>query len=99
MADVAARSWASDLLSEVGVGTDRLAPLVEAGTPVGALRDGGLGLPVGLPVVAGCGDTQLAAMGAGGLADGVVTVVAGSSTPVQAAVAAPVTDLEQHPWV
>jgi sugar (pentulose or hexulose) kinase len=50
-------------------------------------------------VVAGGGDTQLAAMGAGGLADGVVTVVAGSSTPVQAAAAAPPQDPRRHPWV
>jgi len=99
MADVAARGWAADLLDEVGIGTDRLARVVEAGTRVGGLRDGGLGLPAGLPVVAGCGDTQLAAMGAGGLGDGVVTVVAGSSTPVQAAVRWPVRDPRAHPWI
>lgn len=99
MADVAGRRWATDLLDALGVGTDRLAPLVEAGTVVGGLVDGIAGLPVGLPVVAGGGDTQLAAMGAGGLADGVVTVVAGSSTPVQAAALAPPQDPLRHPWV
>ena len=98
MADVAARDWAVDLLDGCGIGTDRLAPVVEAGTVVGELRDG-WGLPASLPVVAGCGDTQLAAMGVGGLADGVVTVVAGSSTPVQAATAAPVRDPLERPWV
>ncbi len=99
LADVGGRRWAGDLLDAVGLGTDRLAPLVEAGTVVGRLRDADLGLPPGLPVIAGGGDTQLAAMGAGGLADGVVTVVAGSSTPVQAAVAAPPDDPLRHPWV
>ncbi len=99
MADVAARRWAADLLDALGIGTDRLAPLVEAGTPVGRLTDPGLGLPLGLPVIAGGGDTQLAALGAGGLADGVVTVVAGSTTPVQAATAAPPADPLRHPWV
>ena len=99
MADVAARDWARELLDFVGLGTDRLAPLVEPGTVVGRLTDDGLGLPVGLPVVAGGGDTQLAAMGAGGLAEGVITVVAGSSTPVQAATAAPPEDPLRHPWV
>lgn len=98
MADVAARGWATDLLDACGIGTTRLAPVVEAGSPVGELLTG-WGLPAGLPVVAGCGDTQLAAMGAGGLGDGVVTVVAGSSTPVQAAVAAPVLDPLCRPWV
>ncbi|MGH8910613.1 MAG: FGGY family carbohydrate kinase [Egibacteraceae bacterium] len=99
MADVAGRDWAGALLDEVGIGTGRLAPIVEAGTVVGKLSDVSLGLPTGVPVMAGCGDTQLAAAGAGGLDDGVITVVAGSSTPVQAAVAAPVRDPLEHPWV
>ena len=99
MADVARRRWAEELLDQVGLGTDRLAPLVEAGTVVGALRDPSLGLPTGLPVVAGVGDTQMAAMGAGGLVDSVVTVVAGSSPPVQAAAAAPLHDPARRPWL
>ena len=98
MADVARRRWADDLLEDCGVGTERLAPLVEAGTAVGRLRPG-WGLADGLPVVAGCGDTQLAAGGVGGLADGVVVVVAGSSTPVIAATGAPVHDPLARPWV
>lgn len=98
MADVAHRRWAGDLLDTCAIGTERLAPLVEAGTPVGRLREG-WGLPAGLPVVAGCGDTQLAAAAVGGLADGVVVVVAGSSTPVIAATAAPVADPLGRPWV
>jgi xylulokinase len=98
MADVAARRWAVDLLEECGIGAHRLAPVVEAGFVVGARADG-WGLPATLPVVAGCGDTQLAAMGVGGLADGVLCVVAGSSTPVQAATAGPVVDPLARPWV
>lgn len=99
MADVARRNWATGLLDGLGLGTDRLAPVVEAGTVVGRLVESGLGLPLGLPVVAGGGDTQLAAMGAGGLDQGVVTVVAGSSTPVQASTAEPPNDPQRHPWV
>ncbi|MBW3574484.1 MAG: FGGY-family carbohydrate kinase [Actinobacteria bacterium] len=99
MADVARRAWATDLLDALGLRTEKLAPLVEAGAVVGRLTDGEVGLPLGLPVVAGGGDTQLAAMGAGGLADGVITVVAGSSTPVQAATLAPPDDPLRHPWV
>jgi sugar (pentulose or hexulose) kinase len=38
-------------------------------------------------------------MGVGGLADGVLTVVAGSSTPVQAATDLPVQDPLGRPWV
>ena len=102
MADVAARTWASDVLADRGVPSSLLAPLVEAGDVVGGLLPevaARLGLPAGTPVHAGSGDTQLAALGAGGLADGVVTVVVGSSTPVQAAVARPLLDPERHPWV
>ncbi|MDQ6875087.1 MAG: FGGY-family carbohydrate kinase [Actinomycetota bacterium] len=99
LADVAGRDWATGLLAELGIGTARLAPLVEAGARVGALREAFLGAPAGTPVVAGCGDTQLAAMAAGGLEPGVITVVAGSSTPVQAASAQPVADPLRHPWV
>ncbi len=98
MANVAARTWAWDLLRDNGIGPGLLAPMVEAGTVVGELRDG-WALPPTLPVVAGCGDTQLAAMGVGGLGDGVLTVVAGSSTPVQAATASPVQDPLGRPWV
>jgi xylulokinase len=98
MADVAARDWARDLLQDNDVGPSLLAPVVEAGTVVGELLPG-WGLPETLPVVAGCGDTQLAAMGVGGLGDGVLTVVAGSSTPVQAATAQPVRDPLARPWV
>ncbi len=98
MADVSRRHWASDLLAEHGIGSDLLAQVVEAGTLVGPLTSG-WPLPAGLAVVAGCGDTQLAAMGAGGLAPGVVTVVAGSSTPVAVAVDRPVEDPLGHPWI
>jgi sugar (pentulose or hexulose) kinase len=98
MADVAARTWATGLLEACGVGTDRLAPVVEAGTVVGTVR-GRWPVGEGTPVLAGCGDTQLAAVGTGGLADGVVTVVAGSSTPVIAASAQPVRDPLSRPWV
>lgn len=99
LADVARRAWACDLLDDLGIGTARLAPLVEAGAVVGALPERFLGAAAGTPVVAGCGDTQLAAMGSGGLVPGVVTVVAGSSTPVQAALTAPVMDPLRHPWL
>ena len=99
LADVAARTWATELLADLGLGTGWCAPVVEAGTRVGSLTAATLGLPLGVPVHAGCGDTQLAAAGAGGLADGVVTVVVGSSTPVIAATAAPLHDPRQSTWV
>lgn len=99
LAATAARTWAVELLDQLGLGTARLGALVEAGTVVGELRDDGLGLPTGLPVVAGGGDTHLAAMGCGGLQAGTAVVVAGSTTPVQAAVSTVPKDPLCHPWV
>lgn len=98
MADVAARTWATSLLSDSGVDRALLAPVVEAGAHVGEVGDG-WPVPVGIPVVAGCGDTQLAALAVGGLAHGVITVVAGSSTPVIATTSAPVRDPLERPWI
>jgi hypothetical protein len=68
LADVGARRWAPD----AGPGP----ALVEPGTEVGELV-AGAPLPASLPVVAGCGALQLAVLGGGGSADGVVTVVPG----------------------
>lgn len=99
LADVARRGWAGDLLTGLQLDPARLGHLVEPGTVVGGVRAAEPGVPLGLPVHAGCGDTQLAAAGAGGLGDGVVTVVAGSSTPVQVATSKPVQDAERRPWV
>lgn len=99
MADVSRRTWASDLLEQVGIGCGRLAELVDAGTIVGELRPDVLGLPAGIAVVAGGGDTQFAAMGSGGLATASVTVVAGSSTPLQMTLDEVPHDPLRHPWV
>jgi sugar (pentulose or hexulose) kinase len=99
MADVGRRTWAVDLLEGLGLGTGRLAPVVESATVVGTLADDSLGLPLGIPVVAAGGDAQVASLGVGGLADATATVVAGSTTPLLAAVKGFPTDPERHPWV
>ncbi|MGI9034208.1 MAG: xylulokinase [Acidimicrobiales bacterium] len=98
-ADVARRAWATDLLDELGLGTTRLARLVEPATVVGHLGDASLGLPLGLPVISGGGDAQVAALGAGAMVPGTACVVAGSTTPLQAAVASFPVDPLRHPWV
>ena len=64
LADVARPGWAVDLLTRLGLDTGKLAAWIGPGAVVGKLTDASLGLPCGLPVHAGCGDTQLAAMGA-----------------------------------
>ncbi|CAN5436868.1 FGGY-family carbohydrate kinase [soil metagenome] len=97
--DVGQRTWATGLLADLGLDPGLLPPLVDAGTTIGRLRADDLGLPLDLPVVVGGGDTQMAAAGAGGLADGAVSVVAGTTTPVQASTSQPAWDPERHPWV
>jgi len=99
MADVGNRAWATDLLDDLGLGTSRLARLVEPATVVGRVCDPGLGLPLGLPVISGGGDAQVAALGAGGMVPDTVCVVAGSTTPLQAAVTSFPVDPLRHPWV
>jgi len=97
--DVERRTWALDLLDALDLDPAVLPPLVDPGARVGALRDRDLGLPVGLDVIAGGGDTQIAAAGAGGLVDGVVSVVAGTTTPLQMSTIRFPRDPLRHPWV
>jgi xylulokinase len=49
--------------------------------------------------VVGGGDTQVAAAGGGGLEEGTISVVAGTTTPLQASSAEVVLDPQRHPWV
>jgi len=97
--DVRARTWATDLLEHLGLSADVLPPLLDPASVAGELRDAGLGLPLGTPVVVGGADTQMAAAGAGGLGRGVVSVVAGTTTPLQASLDQAPADPLRHPWV
>lgn len=99
LAHVSQRTWAGSLLDDLGIPRTLLAPIVEAGEVVGRLREQGLGLPTGLPVVAGCGDIQMAAAGAGAAHPGAVCVVAGRVTTLMAAADSAPLDPRQRPWV
>lgn len=68
VADTRAGSWSPDLTEEVGVALDKLPRIVEPSTIIGRLGVTGAadsGLPVGIPIVAGLGDTAAATLGAG----------------------------------
>jgi xylulokinase len=59
--------WAADLLATLGVDADKLPEIVAPGTVIGALTASAaaeIGLPAGIPVVAGAGDGQSAGLGA-----------------------------------
>jgi xylulokinase len=93
--DLRARSWAPDLLAAFNLDPalfpEALAPWAVAGglEPAVARQ---VGLPAGIPVVAGAGDSQCAAFGAGVVDPGPVSEMAGSSSCLNSAVADPVED-------
>lgn len=88
--DMKAGSWATDLLAEVGIPLSLLPELHRAGTHAGSVSSATAnetGLPRGLPVHFGGGDTHLSVMAAGGHTASVPVVVAGTTGPVQLAIA------------
>ena len=73
LADMTTFDYDDDLLAAVGLGRDQVSELRPPGTvlgTVGADVAAELGLPAGLPVVAGAGDGQCAQLGAGVTAPG-----------------------------
>jgi xylulokinase len=88
-----ADNWAVDLLGEVGVPSEWLPEIRPSGTVAGGLRaevGRATGLPYGLPVHMGGGDTQLSALGAGALRrQPPAVIVAGTTAPVQRAWSGP----------
>jgi xylulokinase len=88
--DLAAGTWATGLLAELGVPARLLPELLPAGARAGGLRPAvaaATGLAAGTPVHAGGGDTHLSALSAGAPA-GVPVIVAGSTAPAVLAVPA-----------
>jgi len=66
--DVGAGAWDTALARDCGVDVALLPRVVEGADAVGALTSAAaadFGLPVGVPVAAGCGDTAASALGAG----------------------------------
>ncbi|RXZ51673.1 xylulokinase [Agromyces binzhouensis] len=66
--DLSTGDWSDELLGAVGLERSVLPALHAPGDQIGALKPaaaGQLGLPVGLPVIAGAGDGQCAGLGAG----------------------------------
>lgn len=90
MLDVSAGTWAYDMLAaECGVRSDMLPELGASGTRAGGLLEpvaALAGLPAGLPVHLGGGDTHMSAFAAGGHGSGYPVVVAGTTGPAQLAV-------------
>jgi len=101
MMDIAAGTWAYDFLASVAdVRSEMLPEFAAGGTRVGGLLQTvahQVGLPAGLPVHVGGGDTHMSALAAGGQAYGHPVVVAGTTGPAQLAVESPATVEDSFP--
>lgn len=93
--DIRTGGWSREILEREGLDRGLFPPLVPPGTVLGWTKGPAaraLGLPEGVPVCAGAGDTQLGLLGAGALSPGQQAVVAGSSAPVNQVLSEPRTD-------
>ena len=93
--DLRARSWAPELLAALGLDAAMLPAVVPSWSVAGEIRPKlarRLGLPAGVPVVAGAGDSIACALGAGVTGAGPVSEMAGSSSCFNSVVAEPLPD-------
>jgi xylulokinase len=75
--------WSPMLMSRFGISENLLPEIVPGNSSPGGLTKAAskaLGLPEGLPVVAGCGDVCAAALGSGNVADGELHLSLGTSS-------------------
>ena len=85
--DLEADAWSGPVVEALGLRSDLLAPLVPSGTEAGGLLAGAaerLGLPAGLPVAVGAGDTAAAALGTGLLEPGRAQLTVGTGGQILA---------------
>ena len=91
--DVMDDRWDLEVVSALGLEASLLAPLLpSAGAPAGHLTaeaGTGLGLPAGIPVAAGAGDTAAAALGSG-IGPGDIQLTVGTGAQVIRPLTAPV---------
>jgi xylulokinase len=91
--DVRRRDWSDEMLNAGGIPRELLPTPVAPGTEIGSVTDDAasrLGLPRGMPVVAGAHDQPAAALGAGITKAGVAVDGTGTVECITAALAEPV---------
>ncbi|MEW6228772.1 MAG: FGGY-family carbohydrate kinase [Bacillota bacterium] len=92
LVDVRRLDWCWDLLTDLGVSHIEFPRLVPAGSRIGSLGREvarAAGLPEAIPVLAAGPDTQCALLGCKGVRHGDTAIVAGTTAPIQRAVASP----------
>jgi xylulokinase len=93
--DLRVDSWARQIVEALGLRADLLPPLVASGSCAGKLgreAAGFFGLPAGLPVAAGAGDTAAALLGSGLLEPGCVQLTVGTGAQILTPRGSPVPD-------
>jgi sugar (pentulose or hexulose) kinase len=95
--DVRARAWPLDVLDELGISAERLPEVVPPGTVVGTVGPAAaheLGLPAGVPVVAGMTDGCCSQIAGGALGVGTWTSTVGTTLVLKGTCESPLTDRE-----
>jgi sugar (pentulose or hexulose) kinase/phosphoglycerate dehydrogenase-like enzyme/ribulose-5-phosphate 4-epimerase/fuculose-1-phosphate aldolase/putative sterol carrier protein len=99
--DVSSGEWAWDWIDRLEI-PRRLFPAIgESGSQVGSLgaeAAEAFGLKAGTPVVLGGADTQCGLLGGGAVSPGDVTIVGGTTVPIQLVLDEPVIDAEARVW-
>lgn len=93
--DLRARDWAASLMADLGLDTATFPPVVPSWSVIGDIRPAlarRFGLPAGIPVIAGAGDSIACALGAGVTGAGPVSEMAGSSSCFNSVIAEPLAD-------
>lgn len=93
--DIVQCTWSTELTQCLGYSAQFYPPCHQPGETVGTLTAQAaksLGLPKGIPVAAGVGDSQAACLGCAAWEDGATTVIAGTTMPVQMVLSRPVFD-------
>ena len=82
-ADTEKKQWSDELLTALDVDKNKMPRIVRAFDTVGKLTSemaSACGLPSGIPMAAGCGDTVASAFGAGAIKSGTMLDVAGTAS-------------------
>ncbi|MGB7949542.1 MAG: NAD(P)-dependent oxidoreductase, partial [Candidatus Binatia bacterium] len=99
--EVSQKRWAEDLIRSLGLPRHLFPEIASSGTVLGPLGKEAaehLGLPSGIPVVIGGGDTQCGLLGAGVVRPGQMAIVAGSTMPIQRVLDHGLVDPEARVW-
>jgi autoinducer 2 (AI-2) kinase len=99
--DIAKKQWSPEIAKLLELSPDVFPRVCLPGHVAGDLSPRAaesLGLPDGIPVVVGLGDSQAACLASGAVNDGDTVAIAGTTMPVQMTVAQPLLDERHRTW-